>query len=174
MHSFQTLKSASLQFFWFISSSGPEGFDQEAAAVLMARYAVFKCENEETEDLKWSIFCHRMIGGLEVWSIGLGLKDPLDVLRWVDRMLIRCLVDMGRGTLHFRAQLFRLGGCESDDAWRRATKSQIVFLSQTCEVCTCSYAFQHTPLKGWDPSAHIVQYSKLLIPFKGASMAKLT
>jgi protein transport protein SEC23 len=37
------------------------GFDQEAAAVLMARYAVFKCENE----------------------------DPLDVLRWVDRMLIR-------------------------------------------------------------------------------------
>ena len=65
MHSFQTLKSASLQFFWFISSSGPEGFDQEAAAVLMARYAVFKCENEETEDLKWSIFCHRMcFGGL--------------------------------------------------------------------------------------------------------------
>merc|ERR1719235_3168064 len=38
-----------------------QGFDQEAAAVLMARYAVFKCENE----------------------------DPLDVLRWVDRMLIR-------------------------------------------------------------------------------------
>uniref|UniRef100_A0A7S4RUH7 Protein transport protein SEC23 n=1 Tax=Alexandrium monilatum TaxID=311494 RepID=A0A7S4RUH7_9DINO len=37
------------------------GFDQEAAAVLMARYAVCKCENE----------------------------DPLDVLRWVDRMLIR-------------------------------------------------------------------------------------
>merc|ERR1719401_2123243 len=37
------------------------GFDQEAAAVLMARYAVFKCENE----------------------------DPLDVLRWVDRMLIK-------------------------------------------------------------------------------------
>lgn len=24
------------------------GFDQEAAAVLMARYAVFKCENEES------------------------------------------------------------------------------------------------------------------------------
>ena len=24
----------------------PAGFDQEAAAVLMARYAVFKCENE--------------------------------------------------------------------------------------------------------------------------------
>ena len=67
-----------------------------------------------------------------------------------------------------RAQLFRLGGCESDDAWRRATKSQIVFLSQTCEVCTCSYAFKHTPLKGWDPSAHILQYSKLLIPFKGS------
>lgn len=37
------------------------GFDQEAAAAIMARYAVFKCENE----------------------------DPLDVLRWVDRMLIR-------------------------------------------------------------------------------------
>jgi protein transport protein SEC23 len=37
------------------------GFDQEAAAVLMARYAVCKCENE----------------------------DPLDVLRWVDRILIR-------------------------------------------------------------------------------------
>merc|ERR1719291_68804 len=37
------------------------GFDQEAAAVLMARYAVFKTENEE----------------------------PTDVLRWVDRMLIR-------------------------------------------------------------------------------------
>jgi len=37
------------------------GFDQEAAAVLMARYSVNKCENE----------------------------DPLDVLRWVDRMLIR-------------------------------------------------------------------------------------
>jgi len=37
------------------------GFDQEAAAVLMARYAVFKTENE----------------------------DPLDVLRWVDRILIR-------------------------------------------------------------------------------------
>jgi len=37
------------------------GFDQEAAAVLMARYAVWKTENE----------------------------DPLDVLRWVDRMLIR-------------------------------------------------------------------------------------
>merc|ERR1712139_251896 len=40
---------------------GATGFDQEAAAVLMARYAVFKTENE----------------------------DPLDVLRWVDRMLIR-------------------------------------------------------------------------------------
>merc|ERR1712032_514389 len=37
------------------------GFDQEAAAVLMARYAVFKAEND----------------------------DPLDVLRWVDRKLIR-------------------------------------------------------------------------------------
>jgi len=37
------------------------GFDQEAAAVLMARYAVWKTEND----------------------------DPLDVLRWVDRMLIR-------------------------------------------------------------------------------------
>jgi len=37
------------------------GFDQEAAAVLMARYSVWKCENE----------------------------DPLDVLRWVDRTLIR-------------------------------------------------------------------------------------
>jgi protein transport protein SEC23 len=37
------------------------GFDQEAAAVLLARYAVWKCENE----------------------------DPLDVLRWVDRALIR-------------------------------------------------------------------------------------
>uniref|UniRef100_A0A6U6G814 Protein transport protein SEC23 n=1 Tax=Zooxanthella nutricula TaxID=1333877 RepID=A0A6U6G814_9DINO len=37
------------------------GFDQEAAAVVMARYAVFKCENE----------------------------DPHDVLRWIDRMLIR-------------------------------------------------------------------------------------
>jgi protein transport protein SEC23 len=37
------------------------GFDQEAAAVLMARYAVAKTEQE----------------------------DPLDVLRWVDRMLIR-------------------------------------------------------------------------------------
>jgi len=37
------------------------GFDQEAAAVLMARQAVYKTENE----------------------------DPLDVLRWVDRMLIR-------------------------------------------------------------------------------------
>merc|ERR1712187_434090 len=37
------------------------GFDQEAAAVLMARYAVFKTENE----------------------------DPMDVLRWGDRMLIR-------------------------------------------------------------------------------------
>merc|ERR550514_2216424 len=37
------------------------GFDQEAAAVLMTRYAVFKTENE----------------------------DPLDVIRWVDRMLIR-------------------------------------------------------------------------------------
>jgi protein transport protein SEC23 len=39
------------------------GFDQEAAVVLMARYAVFKTENE----------------------------DPLDVLRWVDRMLIRLM-----------------------------------------------------------------------------------
>jgi len=37
------------------------GFDQDAAAVLMSRYAVYKTENE----------------------------DPLDVLRWVDRMLIR-------------------------------------------------------------------------------------
>lgn len=37
------------------------GFDQEASACLMARFAVFKTENE----------------------------DPLDVLRWVDRMLIR-------------------------------------------------------------------------------------
>merc|ERR1711985_125757 len=37
------------------------GFDQEAAAVLVARLAVFKCENE----------------------------DPVDVLRWVDRTLIR-------------------------------------------------------------------------------------
>lgn len=37
------------------------GFDQEAAAVLMARYSVWKTDNE----------------------------DPLDVLRWVDRMLIR-------------------------------------------------------------------------------------
>ena len=40
------------------------GFDQEAAAVLMARYAVNKAENNE---------------------------DPLDVLRWVDRMLIRLI-----------------------------------------------------------------------------------
>merc|ERR1712159_934803 len=39
------------------------GFDQEAAACLMARFAVFKTENE----------------------------DPLDVLRWVDRMLIRLI-----------------------------------------------------------------------------------
>merc|ERR550537_1781447 len=39
----------------------PTGFDQEAAAVLMSRFAVFKTENE----------------------------DPLEVLRWVDRMLIR-------------------------------------------------------------------------------------
>merc|ERR1719163_2451494 len=38
-----------------------QGFDQEAAAVVMARYSVWKTENE----------------------------DPLDVLRWVDRMLIR-------------------------------------------------------------------------------------
>jgi protein transport protein SEC23 len=37
------------------------GFDQEAAAVILARYAVWKTENE----------------------------DSLDVLRWVDRMLIR-------------------------------------------------------------------------------------
>jgi len=37
------------------------GFDQEAAAVIMARYAVTKCDNE----------------------------DPGDVLRWIDRMLIR-------------------------------------------------------------------------------------
>jgi len=37
------------------------GFDQEAAAVLMARYAVFKAEND----------------------------DELEVLRWVDRILIR-------------------------------------------------------------------------------------
>jgi len=37
------------------------GFDQEAAAVLLARYAVAKCDNE----------------------------DPHDVLRWIDRMLIR-------------------------------------------------------------------------------------
>jgi protein transport protein SEC23 len=37
------------------------GFDQEAAAIILARYAVWKTENE----------------------------DPLDVLRWVDRMLIR-------------------------------------------------------------------------------------
>eukprot|EP00397_Hematodinium_sp_SG-2012_P003443 GEMP01003451.1.p1 GENE.GEMP01003451.1~~GEMP01003451.1.p1 ORF type:complete len:611 (+),score=96.99 GEMP01003451.1:487-2319(+) len=37
------------------------GFDQETAAVLMARFAVWKTENE----------------------------DPLDVLRWLDRMLIR-------------------------------------------------------------------------------------
>jgi protein transport protein SEC23 len=37
------------------------GFDQEAAAVILARYAVWKTDNE----------------------------DPLDVLRWVDRMLIR-------------------------------------------------------------------------------------
>jgi len=37
------------------------GFDQEAAAVLMARYALLKCENE----------------------------DPLDVLKWLDRKLIR-------------------------------------------------------------------------------------
>merc|ERR1712190_396239 len=43
------------------------GFDQEAAAVLMARYAVWKCENE----------------------------DPLDVLRWVDRMLIRLASKFG-------------------------------------------------------------------------------
>jgi protein transport protein SEC23 len=39
------------------------GFDQEAAVVLMARYAVWKTDNE----------------------------DPLDVLRWVDRMLIRLM-----------------------------------------------------------------------------------
>mmetsp|Transcript_86299 Transcript_86299/g.136204 ORF Transcript_86299/g.136204 Transcript_86299/m.136204 type:complete len:748 (+) Transcript_86299:80-2323(+) len=39
------------------------GFDQEAAAVLMARYAVAKTDNE----------------------------DPLDVLRWVDRSLIRLM-----------------------------------------------------------------------------------
>merc|ERR1712228_147731 len=40
---------------------GATGFDQEAAAVLLSRYAVWKTDNE----------------------------DPLDVLRWVDRMLIR-------------------------------------------------------------------------------------
>ncbi|KAF4688506.1 Protein transport protein Sec23A, partial [Perkinsus olseni] len=39
------------------------GFDQEAAAVLMTRFAVTKCETE----------------------------DPLDVMRWVDRMLIRLI-----------------------------------------------------------------------------------
>merc|ERR550537_308687 len=39
----------------------PTGFDQEAAAVLMSRFAVWKTESE----------------------------DPLEVLRWVDRMLIR-------------------------------------------------------------------------------------
>jgi len=44
-----------------------QGFDQEAAAAIMARYAVFKCENE----------------------------DPLDVLRWVDRMLIRLVAKFG-------------------------------------------------------------------------------
>jgi protein transport protein SEC23 len=41
------------------------GFDQEAAAVIMARYAVNKAES--------------------------GTDDPLDVLRWVDRMLIRLI-----------------------------------------------------------------------------------
>lgn len=41
------------------------GFDQEAAAVLMARYAVWKCRDQ----------------------------DPLDVLRWVDRMLIRLVAN---------------------------------------------------------------------------------
>eukprot|EP00929_Paragymnodinium_shiwhaense_P012711 TRINITY_DN1202_c0_g1_i1.p1 TRINITY_DN1202_c0_g1~~TRINITY_DN1202_c0_g1_i1.p1 ORF type:complete len:755 (+),score=154.08 TRINITY_DN1202_c0_g1_i1:95-2359(+) len=39
------------------------GFDQEAAAIVLARYAVWKTDNE----------------------------DPLDVLRWVDRMLIRLI-----------------------------------------------------------------------------------
>ena len=43
------------------------GFDQEASAVLMARYAVNKADNE----------------------------DPLDVLRWVDRMLIRLVSKFG-------------------------------------------------------------------------------
>jgi len=43
------------------------GFDQEAAAVIMARYAVAKCDNE----------------------------DPHDVLRWVDRMLIRLVSKFG-------------------------------------------------------------------------------
>jgi len=43
------------------------GFDQEAAAVLMSRYAVCKTENE----------------------------DPNDVLRWVDRMLIRLVAKFG-------------------------------------------------------------------------------
>ena len=37
------------------------GFDQEASAVLMARYAVWRCQDDE----------------------------PLDVIRWLDRMLIK-------------------------------------------------------------------------------------
>lgn len=44
-----------------------QGFDQEAAAVLTARYAVFKCETQ----------------------------DPVEVMRWIDGMLIKLMTRFG-------------------------------------------------------------------------------
>ena len=76
------------------------GFDQEAAAVLMARYAVFKCENEAGQS-EAQMPKPELLSAMRVCRVALSKlwllrsadkschKDPLDVLRWVDRMLIR-------------------------------------------------------------------------------------
>lgn len=69
---------------WTSGENIPEiaaGFDQEAAAVLMARMAVFKTENE----------------------------DSFDILRWVDRMLIRLCARFAEYQKD-QPQSFNLGG----------------------------------------------------------------
>ena len=68
---FSNIKNCSLLFSWADATANlyhiSAGFDQEASAVLMARLAVFRAETD----------------------------DGSDVLRWVDRMLIRLCQKFG-------------------------------------------------------------------------------
>lgn len=61
------------------------GFDQEAAAVLMARHAAYKTDYE----------------------------DAFDVLRWLDRMLIRITSKFGE----YDKVRFTKSGCLRDELW---------------------------------------------------------